>query len=359
MSKLFNKVQELEKICEKSLNQGCNKKTLSKCDIKELGSGNFGMVKKCLNTNDNEYAVKMVKTLSTPTPEKKVQEKINLVNEAIIMINIGDHDNIVKIMGINITPLDYGYDDYEISILLEICNLGSLKSQLLNLKQNNQHIDTKTLQKIVFEIANGMVYLAQLNVVHNDLATRNVLLSSNDNNFTAKIGDFGLARKLNDIDSKLGYTVDNSIGGPFLWLSPESLSKNMYSEKSDVWSFGILLYEIEIDGESPIYKNPNDSNFKVSKDTKKIFEKMLIVDDIRHESKKILPKYLDDIMHSCWKLNPHERPSFKDIMDKLILNMKKQNSNIKKITTAKSNKNKTISKKKSISKKKTISKKKN
>lgn len=345
MSKLFNKVQELEKLCEKSLNQGCNKKTLSKCDLKELGSGNFGMVKKCLNTTDNEYAVKMVKTLSTLTPEKKVQEKINLVNEAIIMINIGDHDNIVKIMGINIIPLDYAYVDYDISFLLEICNLGSLKSQLIDLKQNNQKIDTKTLQKIVFEIANGMVYLAQLNVVHNDLATRNVLLSSNDTNFTTKISDFGLARKLNDLDRKLGYTVDNSIGGPFLWLSPESLSKNMYSEKSDVWSFGILLYEIEIDGENPVYKNPDGSNFKISKDTKELFVKMLIVDDIRHKSKKILPKYLDDIMHSCWKLKPHERPSFKDIMDKLILNMKKQNSNIKKITTAKSKKNNPTSKK--------------
>jgi serine/threonine protein kinase len=351
MSKLFNKVQELEKLCENSTKHGCNKKILSKCDLKELGSGNYGMVKKCLNTNDNEYAVKMVKTLSTLTPEKKVQEKINLVNEAISMINIGDHDNIVKIMGVNIIPLDYAYVDYDISFLLEICNLGSLNSQLLDLKQNNQQIDTKTLQKLVFEIANGMVYLAQLNVVHNDLATRNVLLASNkDNDFTTKISDFGLARKLNDIDRKLGYTIDYSIGGPFLWSSPESLYKNMYSEKSDVWSFGILLYEIEIDGESPVYKNPNGSNFKASKDTKELFEKMLIVDDIRHESKKILPKYLDDIMHSCWKLKPHERPSFKDIMDKLILNMKKQNSNIKKITTAKSKKNKATSKKKTTAK---------
>ena len=334
MSNLFNKIQELEKICENSTKQGCNKKTLSKCDLKELGDGNFGVVKKCLNTNDKEYAVKMVKNLSTITPEKKVQEKINLVNEAIIMINIGDHDNIVKIMGINITPLDYVYDDYDISILLEICNWGSLKSKLLYLKQINKKFSPNFLHKIIFEIANGMVYLSQLNFVHNDLSTRNVLLDSNGTNFTTKISDFGLARELNENDRNLGYTIDNSIAGAFLWSSPESVSKNIYSEKSDVWSFGILLYEIEIDGESPLYKNSDGSYFKVNAYTKKLFEQMLIVDGIRHESKEILPKYLDDIMHSCWKLKPHERPSFKDIKDILILNMKSK-SNKKRGTSKK------------------------
>ena len=143
----------------------------------------------------------------------------------------------------------------------------------------------------------------------------------------------------------LGYTIDNSIGGPWLWSSPEVLYKNIYSEKNDVWSFGILLYEIEIYGESPLYniKNQDGTDFKVSKDTKELFTKMLIVNGIRHKSNGILPKYLEDIMHSCWKLKPQYRPSFKEIMYKLILNdpsSLRTNKNKKKQKKTKRNKKK-------------------
>ena len=89
MSQFYNKIQELQDICELSKNKGCNNKKLSKCDLKELGSGNFGLVKKCMNSNNNQYAVKIIKNLSKITPGNKEQEKINLINEAIIMIKSG------------------------------------------------------------------------------------------------------------------------------------------------------------------------------------------------------------------------------------------------------------------------------
>jgi serine/threonine protein kinase len=325
MSKLFfNKLQELEILCKDSTKHGCNKKNLKQCDVKELGSGNFGIVKKCITNNKlpQEYAVKMVKNLTLITKEQEEEEKINLVNEVIIMINIGDHSNIIKIMGFNVSPL--GDNNYNISLLLEICNLGSLKSKLLDLKDTNTRFDTKTLHKVAFEISNGMAYLEKLNIIHNDLATRNILLSSiNYNEFTVKISDFGLSMKLNDIDSKLGYTIDNSyIPRPILWLSPEALINNMFSNKSDIWSFGIVLYEIGIYGDTPLYKTLDGNDFILSKDNIDEFKQMLI-NGLRHKLNGILPKYLESIMYSCWKLKTRARPSFKDIIHEL--NLKKMN----------------------------------
>jgi serine/threonine protein kinase len=331
MSQLYIKLRELKQLCERTNHPGCNNKKLSKCDLKELGSGNFGIVKKCMNSNNNQYAVKKVKDGIDITKEKKEPEKINLINEAIIMIKSGEHDNIIKIMGVDILPLN---NEIDISILLEIYNLGSLKSQLLNLKSKTQKINSSTLHKLVNDIASGMDYLSKKNIIHNDLASRNVLLSSNTYNFnnsTAKISDFGLSTKLNDIDSKLGYTIDNSnTQRPILWLAPEILYNNIFSEKSDVWSFGILLYEIEIFGEYPFYKNLDGIDFIITPDNIKTFKKMLVTDDLRHTSNGTLPKYIETIMKRCWNLKVEDRPTFKEILEKLKLDKKKNNSKKKK-----------------------------
>ena len=325
MSQFYNKIQELQDICELSKNKGCNNKKLSKCDLKELGSGNFGLVKKCMNSNNNQYAVKIIKNLSTITPGNKEQEKINLINEAIIMIKSGEHSNIIKIMGVNILPLK---NEIDVSIFLEICNLGSLKSQLLNYKEKNKTINPSTLYKLVLDIASGMEYLSKKKIIHNDLSARNVLLDSKTNEFnnsTAKISDFGLSIKLNKIDRKLGYTIDNSYTPrPIVWLAPEILYNNIFSEKSDVWSFGILLYEIEILGEFPVYKNLDGTDFIINKDNIHLFKQMLVIDGIRHKSNGNLPKYLENIMNLCWKLQVEERPSFKQIKENLKLSTKKK-----------------------------------
>ena len=335
MTNLEIKVEELKQLCHNSTKQGCNKKTLSKCDIKELGSGQFGMVKRCINSinSSKNYAVKMVKIDQKISTENKEKEQINLINEGILMINIGEHDNIIKIMGINVSPLD---NDFEVSVLLEICNLGSFKSQLISLKDNNQQMDKKTVHNLVTNIATGMLYLVSKNIIHNDLSTRNVLLSSKTNNLNdsiAKISDFGLSRKLNEYESILGYTIDNTyIPRPIVWLSPEALSKNLFSEKSDVWSFGILLYEIEIFGSFPYYENKDGFEIRISKDNLDNFKKMLIIDGIRHKPNGVLEIYLEEIMTSCWESNIYDRVSFKEILDKLknTNKSKKKKNNSKK-----------------------------
>lgn len=328
MSQLYTKILELQELCESSKNKGCDKKNIAKCD-KELGVGNFGFVKKCMNSNNNEYAVKKVKSETNME-----QEKMNLINEAIIMINIGEHDNVVKIMGVNILPLK---NDVDISILIEICNLGSLKSQLLNHKEQNKKINSSTLNKLVTDIASGMEYLVKKTIIHNDLSARNVLLHSKTNDFnnsTAKISDFGLSIKLNEIDRKLGYTIDNNeTARPIVWLAPEILYNNIFSQKSDVWSFGILLYEIEKLGDFPVYKNLDGTDFIITNSNIHLFKQMLVIDNIRHKTEGKLPLYIDEIMKLCWKLKVEDRPSFKEILQKLKINQKKNNTISKKKKT--------------------------
>ena len=133
-------------------------------------------------------------------------------------------------MGVNILPLN---NEIDVSILLEICNLGSLKSQLLNHKEKNKKINSSTLYKLVNDIVFGIEYLTKKNIIHNDLSARNVLLNSNTNEFNnsiAKISDFGLSRKLNKIDRKLGYMIDNSnTPRPIVWLAPEILYNNIFN----------------------------------------------------------------------------------------------------------------------------------
>ncbi|XP_038070563.1 tyrosine-protein kinase receptor Tie-1-like [Patiria miniata] len=150
-----------------------------------------------------------------------------------------------------------------------------------------------------FEVANGMEYLSSVHLIHRDLATRNVLLGEG---LVCKLCDFGLAR---DVTGSEQYEMLSGSAVPVRWLAVECLLSNTYTNKSDVWSFGILLWELVTLGALPYPDMSPDA----------------IVDSVRQGFRLPRPAHcglaLYNLMASCWKASPKARPSFTELQTKL------------------------------------------
>lgn len=146
------------------------------------------------------------------------------------------------------------------------------------------------------EVAQGLDFLSSKNCIHRDIAARNVLLSERR---VAKICDFGLARDIRNDDS---YIVKGNARLPVKWMSPESIFHCVYTVQSDVWSYGVLLWEIFSLGRSPYPNIAVDTNF------------YKMIKDGRHmERPDFAPTEMYELMSRCWDLQPTLRPTFKTI----------------------------------------------
>jgi serine/threonine protein kinase len=178
-------------------------------------------------------------------------------------------------------------------VVIEYCEHGALNSFL----EKNEIGDACRLG-IAGDCAEGMAYLAGRRFIHRDLAARNVLLSSD---FHAKISDFGLSRET--IDSNYYHSQGGQL--PVRWTAPEALEEQRFSQASDVWSFGVLMYEIWTRGELP-YKEMNNQKVWVS-----------VTTGHRLEQPDECPKEIYAIMKQCWHIDPQQRPEFRDLQSKL------------------------------------------
>ncbi|XP_006868120.1 PREDICTED: mast/stem cell growth factor receptor Kit-like isoform X2 [Chrysochloris asiatica] len=158
-------------------------------------------------------------------------------------------------------------------------------------------LDLEDLLSFSYQVAKGMAFLASKNCIHRDLAARNILLTHGR---ITKICDFGLAR---DIKNDSNYVVKGNARLPVKWMAPESIFNCVYTFESDVWSYGIFLWELFSLGSSPYPGMPVDSKFY-----------KMIKEGFRMFSPEHAPAEMYDIMKACWDADPLKRPTFKQMV---------------------------------------------
>uniref|UniRef100_A0A8C9Q849 Tyrosine-protein kinase n=1 Tax=Spermophilus dauricus TaxID=99837 RepID=A0A8C9Q849_SPEDA len=243
----------------------------------KLGGGQYGEVYEGVW---KKYSLTVaVKTLKEDTME--VEE---FLKEAAVMKEI-KHPNLVQLLGVcTREPPFY--------IITEFMTYGNLLDYLREC--NRQEVNAVVLLYMATQISSAMEYLERKNFIHRDLAARNCLVGENH---LVKVADFGLSRLMTG-DT---YTAHAGAKFPIKWTAPESLAYNKFSIKSDVWAFGVLLWEIATYGMSPY----------PGIDLSQVYE--LLEKDYRMERPEGCPEKVYELMRACWQWNPSDRPSFAEI----------------------------------------------
>nr|XP_018668848.1 tyrosine-protein kinase ABL1-like [Ciona intestinalis]XP_018668849.1 tyrosine-protein kinase ABL1-like [Ciona intestinalis] len=247
-----------------------------------LGGGQYGDVYEAVWKRYNKtIAVKTFREDTTNTEE--------FLKEAAVMKSI-KHPNLVQLLGVcTREPPFY--------IVTEFMSEGNLLEYLR--RCNKVELDGVVLLHISVQVALAMEYLETRNYIHRDLAARNCLVE--DNNLV-KVADFGLSRLMATGDD---YTARAGAKFPIKWTAPESLAYNRFSTKSDVWSFGILLWEIATYGMSPY----------PGVDLSMVYEKL--EKGYRMDSPSGCPSSVYALMLDCWSWDANDRPTFADIRCRL------------------------------------------
>ncbi|XP_035269423.1 ephrin type-A receptor 3 [Anguilla anguilla] len=258
-----------------------------------IGAGEFGEV--CsgrLKLPSKREIYVAIKSLKAGYSE---QQRRDFLSEASIMGQF-DHPNIIRLEGV-VTRCK------PVMIITEYMENGSLDTFL---KKHDGQFTVIQLVGMLRGIAAGMSYLSEMNYVHRDLAARNILVNSN---LVCKVSDFGLSRVLED-DPEAAYTTR---GGkiPIRWTAPEAIAYRKFTSASDVWSYGIVMWEVISYGERPYWEMSNQDVIKA------------IDEGYRLPAPMDCPVVLHQLMLDCWEKGRSDRPKFAQIvasLDKLIRN---------------------------------------
>uniref|UniRef100_A0A9J8BK54 Ephrin type-B receptor 3 n=1 Tax=Cyprinus carpio carpio TaxID=630221 RepID=A0A9J8BK54_CYPCA len=258
-------------------------------------SGEFGEVcRGRLKLPGRREIIVAIKTLKAGYTER---QRRDFLSEASIMGQF-DHPNIIRLEGV-VTK------SRPVMIVTEFMENGALDSFL---RLNDGQFTVIQLVGMLRGIASGMKYLSDMNYVHRDLAARNILVNSN---LVCKVSDFGLSRFLEDDPTDPTYT--SSLGGkiPIRWTAPEAIAYRKFTSASDVWSYGIVMWEVMSYGERPYWDMSNQDVINA------------VEQDYRLPPPMDCPTALHQLMLDCWVKERNLRPKFSQIvntLDKLIRN---------------------------------------
>ncbi|XP_064864134.1 fibroblast growth factor receptor 2-like isoform X3 [Oncorhynchus nerka] len=273
---------------------------------KPLGEGCFGQVVMAealgIDKDKPKEAVTVaVKMLKDDATEKDLSD---LVSEMEMMKMIGKHKNIINLLGACT-------QDGPLYVIVEYASKGNLREYLRARRPpgmeysyditrcSDEQLTFKDLVSCTYQVARGMEYLASQKCIHRDLAARNVLVT--ESNFM-KIADFGLARDVHNIDY---YKKTTNGRLPVKWMAPEALFDRVYTHQSDVWSFGVLMWEIFTLGGSPYPGIPVEELFKLLKEGHRMDKPGNCTNEL----------YM--MMKDCWHAISSHRPTFKQLVEDL------------------------------------------
>ncbi|XP_066577676.1 high affinity nerve growth factor receptor isoform X2 [Amia ocellicauda] len=267
----------------------------------ELGEGAFGKVylAECSNLSPHDdkmlVAIKTLKDANTSTRQDFQREAE--------LLTVLQHEHIVRFYGVCT-------DGEPLAMVFEYMKHGDLNRFLRAHGPDAKILDEgkvpplgqltlPQMLQIAAQIASGMVYLASLHFVHRDLATRNCLVGEG---LVVKIGDFGMSR---DIYSTDYYRVGGRTMLPIRWMPPESIMYRKFTTESDIWSFGVVLWEIFTYGKQPWYQLSNSEAIECITQGREL------------ERPRTCPKEVHLIMQGCWQREPQQRLNIKDIYNRL------------------------------------------
>ncbi|KAI8440311.1 hypothetical protein MSG28_001660 [Choristoneura fumiferana] len=250
--------------------------------LEELGAGQFGVVRRGKWRGRIDTAVKMMK--------EGTMSEDDFIEEAKVMTKL-QHQNLVQLYGVC-------SKHRPIYIVTEYMRHGSLFNYLR--RTAAEQLPPAVLLDMCIQVCKGMAYLERQNYIHRDLAARNCLVGDEN---VVKVADFGLARYVLDDQ----YTSSGGTKFPIKWAPPEVLNYTRFSSKSDVWAFGVLMWEVFTCGKVPYGRMKNSEVVE-----------MVQRGHLLEKPAGCLPE-IYNVMRACWRQTPEERPSFRGLKEELAV----------------------------------------